>query len=172
MQIGLAAARGIVCLPAVPQFADSAMLLCPVLCPPASHLAQSNALPRQQPPPRTLSHPCHLHGMLQLLACITFQFARSGLSLAPDRSSATLERAAAEMDRMLEAFLRWEAAVRWAGWVGGVRQLPGVAYLRLEPAVSSVSELVFLPGAPLVCSAAFVCRYCCCCFRLHFRSMS
>ncbi len=48
---------------------------------------------------------------LQLLACLTFQFAAGGLSLAPDRSTPTLERAAAEMDRMLDAFLRWEAAV-------------------------------------------------------------
>lgn len=47
----------------------------------------------------------------QLLACLTFQFAAGGLSLAPDRSAATLERAASEMDRMLGSFLRWQAAV-------------------------------------------------------------
>jgi hypothetical protein len=51
---------------------------------------------------------------LQLLAVITFQFATGGTSLAPDRSSTTLEKAAAEMDRMLDAFLRWEAEVRGA----------------------------------------------------------
>lgn len=61
------------------------------------------------PPPRdSLALPTPL----QILACITFQFAAGGLSLAPDSSSATLERAAAEMDRMLDAFLRWQAAVR------------------------------------------------------------
>lgn len=56
--------------------------------------------------------PCPPASHLQLLACITFQFAAGGLSLAPDSSSATLERASSEMDRMLCAFLRWEAAVR------------------------------------------------------------
>ncbi|PSC73387.1 ATP-binding cassette sub-family D member 4 [Micractinium conductrix] len=47
----------------------------------------------------------------QILAAITFQFAADDVSLAPGGSTATLERAAAEMDRMLHAFLRWEAAL-------------------------------------------------------------
>eukprot|EP00887_Chlorella_sp_A99_P000802 scaffold5.g802.t1 len=49
-----------------------------------------------------------------LLAVVTFQHAAGGVDLAPDRSAATLECAAAEMDRMLDAFLRWHAAVRAA----------------------------------------------------------
>jgi hypothetical protein len=47
-----------------------------------------------------------------MLACLTFQFASGGISLAPDTSGATLQLATAEMDRLLDRFLRWEAAVR------------------------------------------------------------
>ncbi|KAL4434207.1 hypothetical protein ABPG75_000648 [Micractinium tetrahymenae] len=68
----------------------------------------------------------------QLLACLTFQFAAGGVSLAPDSSGATLERAAAEMDRMLDAFLRWECAVgsalRAAGhWCDSIDPRTGLA---------------------------------------------
>ena len=62
---------------------------------------------------------------MQLLAVITVQFATGGISLAPDSSSATLQKAAAEMDRMLDAFLRWEAGVmlwtRAQAWRCGAR---------------------------------------------------
>ena len=48
-----------------------------------------------------------------LLCALTFQFAGGGaVDLSPDRSTATLDVAAAEMDRLLDAFLRWEAALR------------------------------------------------------------
>ncbi|KAG7667755.1 putative Lysosomal cobalamin transporter ABCD4 [Nannochloris sp. 'desiccata'] len=51
----------------------------------------------------------------QLLCVITFQFAGNGqIDLSPDRSSPTLNIAAAEMDRLLENYIRWEAAVRSA----------------------------------------------------------
>ena len=47
-----------------------------------------------------------------LLCVMTFQCAGGGtIDLSPDRSSATLSVAAAEMDRLLDCFLRWEAVV-------------------------------------------------------------
>jgi ABC-type uncharacterized transport system fused permease/ATPase subunit len=49
----------------------------------------------------------------QLLCVLTFQFAGSGhIDLSPDRSSSTLNVAAVEMDRLLENYIRWEAALR------------------------------------------------------------
>jgi len=51
----------------------------------------------------------------QLLCVLTFQFAGNGhIDLSPDRSSPTLNVAAAEMDRLLENYIRWEAALRSA----------------------------------------------------------
>jgi ABC-type uncharacterized transport system fused permease/ATPase subunit len=51
----------------------------------------------------------------QLLCVLTFQFAGGGkIDLSPDRSSPTLNVAAAEMDRLLESYMRWEAALRSA----------------------------------------------------------
>ena len=50
-----------------------------------------------------------------LICVLTFQFAGGGaIDLSPDRSTPTLSVAAAEMDRLLERFLRWEGAVREA----------------------------------------------------------
>ena len=60
-----------------------------------------------------------------LLAVITFQFAAGGVSLAPDSSAATLGQAAAEMDRMLEVFLRWQGAVHAA--LQAMTPAPGAA---------------------------------------------
>ncbi len=51
----------------------------------------------------------------QVLCVLTFQFAGDGLiDLSPDRSSPTLTIAAAEMDRLLENYMRWESALRTA----------------------------------------------------------
>ncbi|KAL4860115.1 ATP-binding cassette sub-family D member 4 [Chlorella vulgaris] len=68
----------------------------------------------------------------QMLACLTFQFASGSISLAPDTSGATLQLATAEMDRLLDRFLRWEAAVRDAlaamgHWCGSVDPRSGTA---------------------------------------------
>ncbi len=49
----------------------------------------------------------------QLLCILTFQFAGGGrIDLSPDRSSPTISIAAAEMDRLLENYMRWEATLR------------------------------------------------------------
>ena len=50
-----------------------------------------------------------------LLCVLTFQFAGGGsIDLSPDRSMPTLTLAAAEMDILLDRFLRWESALRAA----------------------------------------------------------
>lgn len=71
-------------------------------------------------------------GGQHLYACTTFQFAAGGLSLAPNRSMPTLEKAAKEMDRMLAVFLSVERVVRetlvvQGYWVDAIDPKSGLA---------------------------------------------